>query len=85
MLRASALSARPALRTEKEVRKELKTVEKSIAGLDAQKRTLTARFLDSTDDAVSKRLDAELLAVTGQLTEAEDRWSQLQEEIEAVV
>jgi len=82
VLKASA--ARPTIRSEKEVRKELKTVEKSIAQLDAQKKTLTAQFLESTNDAASKKLDAELAAVTAQLAEAEDLWGQLWEEAEAL-
>jgi ATP-binding cassette subfamily F protein 3 len=84
VLKASAAAARPAIRSEKEVRKELKTVEKTVAQLDAQKKVLTAQFLDSTNDAVSKRLDAELAAVTAQLAEAEDRWSHLWEEAESL-
>ncbi len=84
VLKASALAARTVQRTEKEARKELKTTEKLISQLDGQKRTLTAQFLDSTNDAISKRLDAEIIAVTEQLSEAEERWSQLQEELEAV-
>jgi len=64
VLKAIAQSARPTVRSEKEVRKELKTVEKSIAQLDAQKKTLTAQFLESTNDNVSKKLDGELAAVT---------------------
>ena len=84
VLKASAAAARPAIRSEKEVRKELKTVEKSIAQLDTQKKTLTAQFLDSTNDAASKRLDAELAAVTAQLAEAEDAWAHLWEEAEAL-
>ncbi len=84
VLKASAQSARPAIRSEKEVRKELKTLEKSVAQLDAQKKTLTAQFLESSNDAASKRLDAELATVTQQLAEAEDRWSHLWEEAESL-
>ena len=82
VLRASA--ARPALRTEKEARKELKTTEKLIAQLDTQKRTLTAQFLNSTNDKESKRLETELAGVTEQLGEAEERWGQINEELEAI-
>ncbi len=84
VLKAAAQSARPAIRSEKEVRKELKTLEKSVAQLDAQKKTLTAQFLESSNDAASKRLDEELATVTQQLAEAEDRWSHLWEEAESL-
>ena len=84
VLKGAAQSARPSIRSEKEVRKELKTLEKSVAQLDAQKKTLTAQFLESTNDAASKRLDAELATVTQQLAEAEDRWSHLWEEAESL-
>ena len=84
VLKASAAAARPALRTEKEARKELKTAEKLIAQLDAQKRTLTAQFLNSSNGGESKRLETELAGVTEQLGEAEDSWGQINEELDAI-
>jgi len=83
VLKASA-AARPAIRSEKEARKELKTTEKQIAQLDTQKKALTTQFLNSTNDKESKRLDSELATVTDQLGEAEERWSQINEELEAM-
>ena len=75
---------RPSVRTEKEIRKEQKSVEKPIAQLDAQKRSLQEQFANSTDDEATLRLETELNAVTTQLAEAEDRWSQLYEEVEGL-
>jgi ATP-binding cassette subfamily F protein 3 len=77
-------AARLAQRNERDVRREIKTVEKTIAQLDEEKRSLTAQSLQLTNAAEALRLHNELAAVTEQLTEAEDRWSQLQEEVEAI-
>ncbi len=79
-----AAAARPAIRNEKDARKELKTTEKQIAQLDNQKKALTTQFLNSTHDKESKRLDAELAAVTQQLGEAEERWGEINEELESL-
>ena len=77
------VSSRPAQRNERDVRKEIKTLERTIAQLDEQKRALNAQLLQSTDAAEALRLHNEITALTAQLAEAEERWCQLQEEIEA--
>jgi ATP-binding cassette subfamily F protein 3 len=74
---------RAAARNERVVRKEIKTIEQTIAQLDEQKRTLNAQFLQCTDSTEAMRLHEEVAAVTEQLSQAEERWCQLQEEIEA--
>jgi len=84
VLKASAAVARSATRNEKDARKELKTTEKLIAQLDNQKKSLTTQFLNSTHDKESKRLDTELAAVTQQLGEAEERWGEINEELESM-
>jgi ATP-binding cassette subfamily F protein 3 len=83
-VRHAAVAVRPAKRTEKEIRKEQKAVEKLIAQLDAQKRALQETFAHSTDDEETLRSERELTAVSEQLAAAEDRWSQLNEEIEGL-
>lgn len=71
-------------RTEKVIRKEMKAEERSIAQLDEQKKTLTAQF-ESTDDADEAiRLESEIASVTAQLSDAENRWSELFAEVEAI-
>ncbi|CAN5201284.1 ABC-F family ATP-binding cassette domain-containing protein [soil metagenome] len=82
VLKKSAV-AKP-VRTEKELRKEIKTVEKNIATLDAQKRVLQDQFLNASNGAAAERLEKELDAVTEQLSAAEDKWSEINDEIEAV-
>lgn len=84
---AHGKAAKPAVkaaRSEKELRKELKAIEKTIAQLDEQKRTLAARALEPTAAAEALRVHNELATVTQQLSEAEDKWGQLQEELDAV-
>jgi ATP-binding cassette subfamily F protein 3 len=75
---------RAARRSEKDIRKELKNVEKSIAQLDEQKKDLNTKYMEESDAAESQRLHAELATVTQQLSDAEDRWSAIQEELEAL-
>ncbi|HZZ78368.1 MAG TPA: ABC-F family ATP-binding cassette domain-containing protein [Gemmataceae bacterium] len=73
---------RAARKSERELRKEMKSVERLIAQLDEQKRAANARLLEATGADEAMRLHKELEAVTAQLAEAEDRWCQLQAEIE---
>jgi ATP-binding cassette subfamily F protein 3 len=77
-------SPRVVQRGEREVRKEIKTLERTITQLDEQKRTLHAQLQQSTDAAEALRLHNDVSALTEQLTEAEERWLQLQEEMEVV-
>ena len=72
----------PAQRNEREVRKEIKSLERTIAQLDEQKRALHAQFLQSTDSGGALRLHNEVAALTEQLAEVEERWYRLQAEIE---
>jgi ATP-binding cassette, subfamily F, member 3 len=83
VLKPAKAAPRPAQRNEREVRKEIKTLERTIAQLDEQKRTVNAQLQDSTDADEALRLHNEVSAVTVQLAEAEERWCELQEELEA--
>lgn len=69
-------------KNEKELRKEIKTLERSISQLDEQKRVLNAQLLQSTDASEALRLHNELAALADPLAEAEERWCQLQEALE---
>ncbi len=81
---APALTYNSAPRTEKDIRKEMKTLERTIAQLDAQKKALTDQWLKSTKEAEALRLETEVETVTTQLNEAEERWSHLNEEVEGI-
>jgi ATP-binding cassette, subfamily F, member 3 len=69
-------------RNERDVRKEMKTLEKTIALLDQQKRDLSAQLMESSDAKEALRLHNEIAALTEQLTPAEERWLELQAELE---
>lgn len=74
---------RPARRTEKEVRKEITTWEKTIARLDGEKKVASGKLLEATDPAEALRLHNEVQELTTKLADAEERWFRLQEEIGA--
>lgn len=71
-------------RSEQEIQKELKAIEKTIARLDEQKRNLDTRLQQPTEDAELERLCEEMGTVSEQLSEAEERWSQLNEELQGL-
>jgi len=70
-------AVKPAIRTEKEIRKDLKVTEKLIAQLDTQKKELTEKFTGSKSGPEATRLEAELERVTEELTAAEENWGTL--------
>ncbi|MEX1096992.1 MAG: ABC-F family ATP-binding cassette domain-containing protein [Planctomycetales bacterium] len=72
-------------KTERELRKEMQNIERTIARLDEQKRELNARLLATADAAEALRLHNEFTAIAARLTETEDAWCRLQEELDAVV
>ena len=76
------VSPHPLRRNERLVQKELKTLERLVAQLDEQKRSLNAEFLNATDASQALRLHNEVEALTAQLAKAEERWCRLQEEID---
>lgn len=77
----AAEAPRRVQRNEREVRKEISQVEKQIARLDQQKREANEKLLATTDSQEAMRLHDEVAALSTQLTAAEERWCQLQEEL----
>lgn len=71
-------------RTEREIRKEMTNLERTIARLDDQKRQTNGQLMTATDPAAALRLHNEVAALTSQLAEAEDRWCALQAEVDEV-
>jgi ATP-binding cassette subfamily F protein 3 len=59
----------------------MSNVEKTIARLDDQKKLVNTQFLAASDPKESLRLHQEIEDLTRQLTEAEERWCVLQEEL----
>lgn len=76
-----AAAIKAARRNEREIRKEISTIEKTIARLDDQKKQSNKLLMETTDAKESLRLHNEVEDLSKQLTEAEDRWCQLQEEL----
>jgi ATP-binding cassette subfamily F protein 3 len=74
---------RPVIRDERKVRKELSKNEKLIARLDKEKNEFNAQLLKETDPHEAMRLHEEVTRLTEELTAAEERWCELQEELEA--
>ena len=73
--------AKAAKRNEREVRKEISTIEKTIARLDAQKRETNDRLMNTTDAKESLKLHNEVESLAKELETAENRWCELQEEL----
>jgi ATP-binding cassette subfamily F protein 3 len=76
-----AAAARATRRNEREVRKEISTIEKTIARLDDQKKKSSALLMQTSDAKESLKLHHEVESLTVELATAEDRWCQLQEEL----
>lgn len=72
-------------RDERKVRKELSKTEKAVARLDQEKTELNQQLLSETNPDEALRLHNEMTRVTQELEEAEQRWLELQEELEAGV
>jgi ATP-binding cassette subfamily F protein 3 len=81
---AASKPARPKGRGERELRKAISALEKSIARLDEQKRQAGAQLLQTTDAEEALRLHEEVEALAAQLSAAEERWCALQDELEAI-
>jgi ATP-binding cassette subfamily F protein 3 len=69
----------PAL-DEKQLRKELKNLEKEIARLDARKKELSDQLGNTADAKAALEIHNELTTVTEQLDAAESRWCELMED-----
>lgn len=69
-------------KNERELRKEMSTVEKTIARLDDEKKKVHAALMQATDAIEAMRLHDEQEAIAAQLVDAEERWCELQAELE---
>ena len=69
-------------RDDRVVRKEIATVEKTIARLDDQKKQSNRQLLETPDAGEALRLHNEVESLNSQLHETEERWCQLQAELE---
>jgi ATP-binding cassette subfamily F protein 3 len=62
------------------LQKELRAVEKKIANLDEQRRSLHARLMESTDPEQALQLHQEMTAIAASLEASEQRWYELNEQ-----
>jgi len=69
------------VRNDREIRKEITTVERSISKLDQEKKGLSIQFLAAVDPAESLKLHNEVAALTQTLAVLEERWLILQQEL----
>jgi ATP-binding cassette subfamily F protein 3 len=67
---------------QRELRKELSTIERNIARLDERKRELNEQMARTVDAAEAMRVHEELTSIAAQLGPIEARWCELQELVE---
>jgi ATP-binding cassette subfamily F protein 3 len=72
---------RAARRGERELRKEMAALERTIGKLDEQKRDANRLLLAATDPAEALRLHNEVADLTEKLAEAEESWLRVQQEL----
>jgi len=70
-------------RDERKVRKELSKVEKAVARIDKEKNELNELLLATTDPEEALRLHNDVTRLANELAEAEERWCELQAELES--
>jgi ATP-binding cassette, subfamily F, member 3 len=83
---AAALKAAKAPRPERNgrsARKEIANLERQIAAWDELKRQTNQKLLETSDAAEALRLHNEVTALAAQISAAEERWCELQEEVAA--
>lgn len=80
---AKGSGPRAAPGNDRDLRRELSNLERSIAKLDTEKKQVNAQMLAATDPAEALRLHTALTAVAAKLTEAEERWLAIQEQLGA--
>jgi ATP-binding cassette subfamily F protein 3 len=68
-------------RNDRELRKELSSLERKVASLDAEKRRLDAALLAETDPAAAVRLHEAAVKAAADLAAAEERWLAVSEEL----
>ena len=81
--KSSKASEHVTKRSDREMRKEMAGLEKTISGLEEQKADVNQQLMAATDPAEALRLHTELTSLTTQLSKAEERWFELQELLSA--
>ena len=76
-----APAAKAPARTDREVRKEIATLERTIARLDEEKKQANVALLATTDAEEAVRLHAAMTGAAEKLSASEEKWLALQEEL----
>jgi len=69
-------------RADRDSQKKLKAVERKIAKLDGEKRSISEQLLTVAEAAEARRLQSELQIVTSELASLEEEWLDLSSELE---
>jgi ATP-binding cassette subfamily F protein 3 len=70
-------------RADRDAQKRLKSVERKIAKLDEEKRSVTGGLLSVSDAGEAKRLQKQLADLTAELATLEEEWLELSSELES--
>ena len=68
-------------RNERELRKQVATLEKTVNRLTEEKAAVNRQLIESTDPAEALRLHTQFESLSAELAKAEDRWLNMQEEM----
>ncbi len=83
MPKASKAEVKKPKGNDRDLRKEISKLEKLIASLDTQKKSVHEQLMQSTDANEALKLHSQFEKISQELSEAEDRWTELQEEMES--
>ncbi|MEX0642582.1 MAG: ABC-F family ATP-binding cassette domain-containing protein [Pirellulales bacterium] len=70
-------------RSDRDSQKKLKAVERKIARMDEEKRSVSEKLLAVTDAAEAQRLHTQLAKLSGELQQLEEEWLELSSELES--
>ncbi|MFN7733118.1 MAG: ABC-F family ATP-binding cassette domain-containing protein [Pirellula sp.] len=82
--KAAAKASTSSVLDERQLRKQIGNLEKSIAKLDTQRKALHDQLMASTDADEAVRLHEQMTQIASELEAAESRWAELQEQIETL-
>ncbi len=78
---AAKVAPKAAKRNEREIRKEINNIEKLISRLDGEKKAFNEQIMNTSDAKLAMQVHMEMIVIAAQLTEAEEKWCVLSEEL----
>ena len=78
---AVKVAPKAAKRNEREIRKEINNIEKLISRLDGEKKAFNEQIMNTSDAKLAMQVHMEMIVIAAQLTEAEEKWCVLSEEL----